>query len=140
MKLVKYDNKCVKILDKFGFEYEGNAVHNGIEYNEHEFGVKEEGLQILNFLFYKSIIKKITVLENGFVDDYGLIESEIVNDGIDYIIDAFDYEDDEHICRIIRCIKDKKDLENREEIIKKVKDYLKNNNDKNVKKELENFN
>ena len=48
MKLKKYDNKCVRILDIFGNEYEGNCVYNDREYNYHEFGRDEECLQILN--------------------------------------------------------------------------------------------
>ena len=78
MKLSKYDNKCIKILDKFGYEYEGNCSYCGKEYNYHEYGRNEESLQILNYMFYKDTIKKIIVLDNGFIDDYGLIEKEIV--------------------------------------------------------------
>ena len=135
MKLNKYDNKCVKILDYWNHEYEGNCSFNCREYDEHEFGRDEESLQILSYLFYKSNIKKITILENGFVDDYGLLEKEIVNEGIDDIIDAIEYEDNEHICRIIRCIKDS-NVYNKDEIISRMKGYLKNNKDLDVINEL----
>lgn len=124
MKLKDYDNKCVKIIDKFNYEYEGNCTYNSKDYNESEFGKRIESLQILNFMFYKEIIKEIIILENGFIDEYGTIEEEIVNDGLDSIIDAFEYEDDEHVCRIIRCIKDNKKLANRDNIIKNIKEYL----------------
>ena len=135
MNLKKYDNKCVKILDIFGYEYEGNCVFNSIDYDEHEFGKKEESLQILNYLFFKNDIKKITILESGFVDNYGTLEKEIVKEGIDDIINAIEYEDNDHTCRIIRCIKESK-LDNKGEIIKRVKDYLKNSEDENIIKEL----
>lgn len=139
MKLINYDNKCIKITDIFNQVYEGNAIYNNKEYTYHEFGRNEDCLQILNYLFYKDIIKKIEILDNGFIDDYGLIEKEIVSDGIDDIIDAFDYEDDEHTCRIIKCIKNEYNLEDRDDIIKKIKDYLKNNTNDKVIKELRNL-
>ncbi len=135
MKLSKYDNKCVRILDYWNHEYEGNCIFNCREYNEHEIGRNEESLQILNYLFFKSDIKKITILENGFTDDYGLLEEEIVSEGLDDIIDAIEYEDDEHTCRIIKCIKDS-NINNKEEIINRIKDLLKNNKDEKIINEL----
>jgi hypothetical protein len=134
MKLIKYDNKCIKIIDIFGCEYEGNCSYCNKEYNEHEYGRNEDSLQILNYMFYKDTIKKIIVLKNGFIDDYGTIEKEIVNDGVEDILDAFDYEDNDHICRIIRCIKDNNNF-NKEEL-DRIKDYLKNNKDEKVIEEL----
>ncbi len=139
MRLNKYDNKCIKIEDIFGNIYEGNSTYCCREYNLHEFGRDEECLQILNYLFFKDIIKEIIVLENGFTNSYGLLEEEIVEEGIDNILDAFDYEDDEHICRIIRCVKDKKDLKNKKEILNRIKDYLKYNKNKEVLNELNNI-
>lgn len=136
IKLSKYDNKCVRIVDNFDYVFEGNAVYNSKEYNYHELGVNEDGLQILNFIFYKSIIKKIDILENGFTDKYGIIEKEIVSDGIEDVLDAFDYEDNDHICRLIRCVKDNNfDKDN----IKRIKDYLRYNDDKRVIEELKNI-
>lgn len=137
MRLSKYDNKRVRITDKWNYVYEGNSSYYTKEENEIMYGGKEEGLKILNFMFYKSTIKKVEVLEDGFIDDYGLLEKEIVSDGLDYIIDAFEYEDNEHVCRLIKYIRDNKEIENREEIIKGIKDYLtKYNNDEEVLKEL----
>ena len=89
----------------------------------------------INYLFFKDTIKKIIVLENGFTNPYGLLEEEIVQEGIDDILDVFDYEDDEHICRIIRCIKDS-NVDNKDEIISRMKGYLKNNKDLDVINEL----
>ncbi len=136
MNLRKYDDKCVKIIDIFGREYEGNCVFNNKGYNYHEFGKNQDSLQILYFMFYKDIIKKIIVLDKGFVDDYGLLEEEIILDGVDYVKDSFDYEDDEHICRLIKYIKDHKDIKNRDEMIEKVKEHLKYNDNEDVKTEL----
>ncbi len=93
----------------------------------------------INYLFFKDTIKKIIVLENGFTNPHGLLEEEIVQEGIDDILDVFDYEDDEHICRIIRCVKDKKDLKNKKEILNKIKDYLQYNKNKEVISELNNI-
>ena len=73
MNLKKYDEKCIKIIDIFGYEYEGNAIYNNQEYTYHEFGRDEDSLQILNYLFFKETIKKIIVLENGFTNDYGYL-------------------------------------------------------------------
>ena len=109
MRLSKYDNKRVRITDKWNYVYEGNSSYYTKEENEIMYGGKEEGLKILNFMFYKSTIKKVEVLEDGFIDDYGLLEKEIVSDGLDYIIDAFEYEDNEHVCRLIKYIRDNKE-------------------------------
>lgn len=136
MNLKKYDEKCIKIIDIFGYEYEGNAIYNNQEYTYHEFGRDEDSLQILNYLFFKETIKKIIVLENGFTNDYGYLEKEIVKYGIDEIENAIDYEDNDHICRIIRCIKDMRKSKKKEDLIVKVKDLLKNNSDEMVNKEL----
>ncbi len=139
MKLKKYDYKCVRILDIFGNEYEGNCVYNDREYNYHEFGRDEECLQILNYLFFEDIIKKVTILENGFTDDYGLLEKEIISEDIDWIIDATDYEDNEHVCRIIRCLKASR-KKNKKEMLSKIKEHLKYNDDEEVLKELNSIN
>jgi hypothetical protein len=46
MRLNKYDDKCIKIIDIFGNIYEGNCTYCCREYNLHEFGRDEECLQI----------------------------------------------------------------------------------------------
>ena len=139
MKLSKLDNKKVKLVDIENIVFEGLATYDSREYNYHEYGRDEECLQILNYLFFEDIIKKVTILENGFTDDYGLLEKEIISEDIDWIIDATDYEDNDHICRIIRCLKASR-KKNKNEMLSKLKEHLKYNNDEEVLKELNSIN
>ena len=57
MKLDKYDNKRVKINNM----YEGIAMHNSSDYSEHEYGRREEALQLGCTIFYKRDIENIKI-------------------------------------------------------------------------------
>ena len=105
MKLSKYDNKIVKIECTNGEIIEGICCYNSDEYNEHEFGRNEEGIQIENFLFYKSDIKKIKALDS-FSGTYGLLEELIVKEGIDSTVDVLFSEDSEHVYRLLEYLYD----------------------------------
>ena len=111
MKLSGYDGQCVRILDRFGDEFDGVCTYNGAEYDEHEFGRAEESLQIESFLFYKSDFKSVRVLEDEggeygrFRDPYGKLEELTVADGTDAILDALDSDEPEHVQRLLRCLR-----------------------------------
>ena len=143
MNLKKYDKKYAKITTIFNEIYEGYCEYNSEEYNFHEFGTEEEGLQIANTLFYKSIIKKIESLENHqgpyghFTEKYGRIEKEIVEDGIDTISDIFISEEIEHIYRILIYLEEhiNNDKTFQKELIKSLNEVLKYHTEEKIIKE-----
>ena len=113
--LNKYDGKIVRIECIDGNIYEGLCEYNSKDYDYHEFGRDEESLQLMVYLFFKKDIKSIKVLDK-FTDKYGTLEEEIVNDEI-FIEEVFESECDEHIYRLLLCIKDKyNEIENKEEL------------------------
>ena len=89
MKLKNYDNKLVRITTIDDNVYEGNCYHNSKDYDYHEFGVNEESLQIVCFIFYKSDIKNVKLIDD-FSDKYGLLEKESFESGIDIIEEVFE--------------------------------------------------
>ncbi len=106
MNLKKYDNKCVRIIDTDDNIFEGNCIFNSKEYNEHEYGVDDESLQILDVLFYKSYIKSIELLKELKDNEYSMLEELIVNSDKDFIEDALEMCNDIEKARIMLCIKD----------------------------------
>jgi len=54
-ELSYYDGRLIRLTDASGAVYEGICAHNSADYNEHEFGVYEEGIEIFHFLFYKKL-------------------------------------------------------------------------------------
>ena len=136
MKLKNYDDKLVRITAIDGNVYEGISYHNSKDYDFHEFGVNEESLQIVCFIFYKSDIKKVEVIDE-FSDKYGLLEKEIFESGIDFIEEVFESEEDEHKYRLLLYIEDNLDNFNidKTEMIKQLNTLIKYNNNENVKTE-----
>ncbi len=128
--LKEFDEKCVRITDRWGDVFDGICTYNSDEYDEHEFGRPEESLQILSFLFYKSDINKIESLEEHtgpfgrFLDPFGKLEELTVEDGIDSINDVLFYEDEELVLRLLRCLGEYLDpsrgheLHDREEVLR----------------------
>ena len=127
MKLSKYDGQRVRITTVWGDELDGNCQHNSADYNEHEFGRPEEGLQLPSFLLFKSDIKKVKLLKNGFPTPFGKLEEIAVEDGADIIEEVFLSEDDDHILRLLRCLEQHLDpkkqpqLSDREEILRLIR-------------------
>ena len=87
--LGKYDDKKILLEDIFGDKYEGICIHNNIDYNEHEYGVSEESIQLSHIIFYKSIIKDIKIV-NDFSNKYGKLEEVVVESGLDLIDEVFE--------------------------------------------------
>ena len=129
MLLKRYDGKCLRITDNYGGVYEGYCYYNSKDYNFHEYGRDEDGLQMLNYLFFKSDIKKIESLEKHkgpygkFSECYGQLEREIVEDGISSIEDILESEEDEHIYRLLICL-NRYYNDNKLDCYKKVKNLL----------------
>ncbi|MCR5369892.1 MAG: hypothetical protein K6E83_04220 [Clostridium sp.] len=110
MSLSGYDNKYVRITDVDGEVFEGIAYHNSEAYCFHEFGRFEECLQLVCFLFYKSDIQKIEVMDGPtgpyghFSAPYGALEEQAVEEGYDLIDEFFSCEEEEHVLRMLRCL------------------------------------
>ena len=107
MTLKKYDNKCVRIIDTDDNVFEGNCIFNSKEYNEHEYGMNEDSLQILNISFYKSYIKSIEILKELRKDEYSMLEELIVDSDKDFLDDALEMCDEVEKERLMLFIKDK---------------------------------
>ena len=108
MNLKKYDNKCVRIIDTDDNIFEGNCIFNSKEYNEHEYGMNEDSLQILNISFYKSYIKSIEILKELRKDEYTMLEELIVDSDKDFLDDALDMCNEIEKERLMLCINNKK--------------------------------
>ena len=135
MILSKYNNKLVRITDIFGDVFEGICIYNDKEYTYHEFGKNEESLQLPSMLFYKSIIKKVEVIDN-FSSPHGKLEEMVVEDGIDMIEEVFYCEEDEHIYRLLLCLEDHlNDIDYSNELVKLLEMLLKYNENEKVKRE-----
>ena len=111
MKLNGFDGKRVRVVTSWGEVFEGICRYNGREYNECEFGVDEESLEMPFFQFYKKNIKRAEILPDGepyggYSGRYGLLEEAAVRDGTDGIGEVLLSDEEEHIYRILLCIKD----------------------------------
>lgn len=100
MKLKCYDNKLVCINGI----YEGYASYNSKDYNFHEYGRDEDGLEIFGFLFFRSDINSISKIKD-FSKPYGKLEELVAMDN-ESISDALESEDEIHINRLINYLKD----------------------------------
>ena len=127
MNLVKYHGKLVRITDMDNNQYEGICSHNNEEFNECEYGINEESLDIICIKFYKFNIKKVEII-NNFSKEYGDLEELIVEYGEDLIDEVFESEENEHIYRLLRCIIDKKIKVDKELLLS----LLKYNNDERI--------
>jgi alanine dehydrogenase len=108
MNLKKYDNKCIRIIDTDDNIFEGNCIFNSREYNEHEYGMNEDSLQILNISFYKSYIKSIEIIKELKKDEYTMLEELIVDSDKDFLNDALNMCNEIEKERLMLCINNKK--------------------------------
>ncbi len=130
--LKSFDNKCIRIVDSAGDVFEGICGYNSCEYDEHEYGRAEEGLQIESFLFYKSDIKDIDILDGHtgpygrFSGPYSKLEELTVEDGIDSIRDALSSEEKDHVMRLLFCLNEAvcRDKYGRDTYLKQLPDVL----------------
>ncbi len=110
MDLAGYHGQCVRVTDWNGDVFEGICSYHHPDYNAHEFGRREECLQILDYLFFKDCIRHVESLEEHtgpygrFSDPYGRIEETAVQEGIDSIREVLFGEENEHIRRLLRCL------------------------------------
>ena len=59
MELSQYDNKHVRVTDRWGHVFEGLASSLSSDYCFHEYGVEEEGIMVGGYLVYKGDITQI---------------------------------------------------------------------------------
>lgn len=147
MDLSKFDGQCVRITLWNGDVYDGICIYNDWEYDEHEFGVPEESLEMMNCLFYKGDIKTIESLEGHtgpygrFLDPFGKLEEEAVQDGIIGIEEGLFCEENEHVLRMLRCLDKYLDPGSghvfpcRNETFELLRELIKYSDDDNVKEE-----
>jgi len=130
MKLDKYDNKRVRI-NSYGNTYEGIAMYNSLDYSEHEFGRREDALQLGCTIFYKSDIDKIEVIDD-YSSPYGKLEEEVFEDGPLLIDEILSSEENEYVYRMLLCIESHLDRID-EKILDMIKNVYKYNDDKEIK-------
>ena len=106
MKLYEYDDKCVRITLKDGSVVEGACLYDCAEYCEIELGINEECLEISGWLFNKSDISKIELVDekNPFLAPFGIIETETVKDGADTVKDILLDGDPRNAERLLNCM------------------------------------
>ncbi len=136
MRLKAFDGQPVRLVTVQGEVFEGFCEYNSRDYNAHEFGRDEAGLQIGNFLFFRNDIREAESLEGKkgpygpFSEAYGLLETMNAEDGISGISEVLDSEDDAHVYRMLVCLEDWLDpskgheLPDREEVIAAVRKVL----------------
>ena len=140
MKLSDFDDKRIRLITISNEVFEGNCTYNNIDYNEHEYGRREESLVMSNIMFFKRDIKLVSVIKNYTDENYGKLEEDVLEDGILLIDEVLTSEDNEAIIRLLKCIEDNLDKEYEEEnffekLLKLLNDIIKYNEDEEVKNE-----
>ena len=130
------DGQCVRVVLTTGEVLEGACQYNCEEYNEIEFGEAEEGVEISNWLAYKSQIGSVEIVEDedAFLQTFGLIEEEAVRDGFDAVEDILDSDEPRSSIRLLRCLRAKWDtLPDRERIAALLPTLIRYTNDERVR-------
>ena len=106
MKLSDYDDKCVRITFNDGTFLEGACVHDPKEFCETELGIDEECLEIADWLFKKSEIAKVELIDENdpFLTPFGMIEEEKIKEGADEIFEFLFDGDPRNSQRLLACI------------------------------------
>ena len=132
MNLIKYDNKCIRLVDGLGNVYEGIARYDSMDYNFHEYGKDEESIQMSHTIFFKFVIKKIEIIDS-FSDKYGLLEESLLESGMDMVDEVLTSEEDISITRLLFCIEDRINIlskNEKDELVKILDVFIKYNDNK----------
>ncbi len=132
MNLIKYDNKCIRLVDGLGDVYEGIARYDSRDYNFHEYGKDEESIQMSHTIFFKFVIKKIEIIDS-FSDKYGLLEESLLESGMDMVDEVLTSEEDISITRLLFCIEDRINIlskNEKDELVKILDVFIKYNDNK----------
>lgn len=131
MKLEKYDNKCVRLIDTLDNIFEGIVTHNSSDYNYHEYARDEDSLQMGCIIFYKDDIKSIKEIDT-FTSEYSKLEEMIVEDGICLIDEILYGEEDIHTIRLLKYINNNLDkIDYKEELKEMLSTYKSDNKEIN---------
>ena len=137
MNLSEYDNKLIRIIDSHNNIFEGVGVYNDENYNETEYGKKEESIQILYYNFYKRHIYKIEEIDS-YSAPYGFLEEMILQDGISFIEDLFEEEDTDVLIRLLNCIENNiQNISYKNKLLEFLRKELKNNNNQKIQKAIQ---
>ena len=106
MRLSAFNDQCVRVTLKTGEVFEGACQHNSAEYNEIEYGRREESLDIANWLFYRSEIRQVEPVgdEDAFLRSFGAIEEETIRDGLEFAEDALFSDEPRNVLRLLNCL------------------------------------
>ncbi len=108
-KLSDYNDRCVRIVMDDGVVFEGACQWLPHEYNDHEFGVDIEGLQLSNWIVYADQIVRIEEIgpDNPFSGPYGTMETENLADGPDSVEEELSSEETVNVFRMLRCLSER---------------------------------
>ncbi len=106
INIKRYDNKKIRLEDLEGNQFEGIAIYDGKEYNELEYGRREESLTLSQNIFYRSEIKKVVCIKE-YSSSYGKLEETVLEAGIDLIEEVLDSEEEDSVYRMLCCLEEK---------------------------------
>ena len=104
MKLSGFDDKFIKLETTYGETVWGACMYNSRDYSEHEYGRREDALQIANFLFYRTDIKNVELSEQDGIPPYDMIQVENIKDGYSFYDDEVMFGDPRNIIRFLNCL------------------------------------
>ena len=106
MDLSFFDDQCVRVTLRDGSVFEGACQYNSAEFNEAEIGPDEDGLEIGSWLFCRSDIETVELIDenNPYLAPFGTIEEETVRDGADAIEDSLIDGDPRSAERLLNCL------------------------------------
>ena len=106
MDLSVFDDQCVRVTLKDGSVFEGACQYNSAEYNAAEIGPDEDGLEISGWLFCRSELEAVELIDenNPFLAPFGTIETETVRDDADAIEDLLTDGDPRGAERLLNCL------------------------------------
>ena len=108
MNLKQFDGKRVRLTDVRGEVFEGVCTHSSLDWNEHIFGRREEGVELGTVSFFRSDIRRLESLEGrAYSGPWGALEALTVSDGADAVLDALEDAAPEPQLRLLRCLADR---------------------------------
>lgn len=138
MTIKKYDGKIIKLETIYGNVFEGIGYFYSDEYNNHEFGVNEDSIQMSHFVIYKSQIKSIKIIKE-FSNNYGELEEKIIESDLDIVEEVFDSDDDISIYRLLLCIENNLSVFDNIELVRLLNNLVKYNDNIDIIKRSNNI-
>ena len=137
MNLRSLENKLVKLTDSHNNVFEGIATYNDANYNKSEFGREEESIQILYYNFYKNHIYQIEEIKE-YSAPYGFLEEMILQDGMSFIEDLFEDQEEEVLLRLLNCMEQNiKTISYKNQLMDFLKKELKKTDNQKIQKAIQ---